>query len=178
MGAAPESPVEVFIGVGSNIEPERNIVEALSVLSSKAKIMGLSSFYITEALGRPEQSDYYNGVIMVGCDCPPEALKFDILRLIEAGQGRVRTADKYVARCIDLDILAYGDLVKTGAMEIPDPDLRERIFLQAGVLELSPSFVFPDTGELLADSADKEAIAALRVATAFSQMLRERYCHE
>lgn len=172
-------PVEAFIGVGSNIDPERNIVEALSILGSRVHFLALSSFYITAALQDRAQCDYLNGVVLVKCRCSPKSLKFDILRPIERGQGRVRSEDKYASRPIDLDLLVYGDVViAEGELRIPDPDLRERIFLQVAMLDLVPDFVFPDTGEKLACMVREEDTRSLRRATEFTVGLKERFCHE
>lgn len=172
-------PVEAFIGVGSNIDPERNIVEALRILGSRVHFLALSSFYITVALEGRAQSDYLNGVVLVKCCCSPRSLKFDILCSIEQGQGRVRSEDKYASRPIDLDLLVYGDeVIAEGELRIPDPDLRERIFLQVAMLELVPDFVFPDTGEKLASMVGEEDARSLRRATEFTVGLKERFCHE
>ena len=39
--------VGAYIGVGSNIEPERNITDALARFSKHVDITGISSFYKT-----------------------------------------------------------------------------------------------------------------------------------
>ena len=169
-------PVKAFIGIGSNIDPERNIVEALSVLASRVRLSALSSFYVTAALQNRAQCDYINGVVLIECCCSPDSLKFDILRPIEMGQGRVRVEDKYASRPIDLDVLVYGDVVlEEGEMRIPDPELRERGFLQVAMLELAPEFVFPDTGEKLACMVGDQDARSLRRATEFTRTLKERF---
>ena len=171
--------VKAFIGVGSNIEPERNIVEALSVLASRMPLLALSSFYFTVALQDRAQCDYINGVVLIECHCSPKSLKLDILRPIEKGQGRVRSEDKYASRPIDLDLLAYGDVVVEEAeLSIPDPDLREHGFLQVAMLEVAPDFVFPDTGEKLSCMVGEQDARSLRRATEFTLRLKERFCHE
>lgn len=55
--------VRVFISVGSNIDPEINIPRALHLLSMQVDIVGISTFYRSEAWGRPDQPLFYSIVI-------------------------------------------------------------------------------------------------------------------
>ena len=103
--------VGAFIGVGSNIEPEHNITDALARLSKQVDITGISSFYKTVPLLRENQDDYLNGVWQISTSIPPKELKFGVLRTIEKELHRNRESDKYAPRTIDLDILLYGDMV-------------------------------------------------------------------
>jgi len=58
-------------------------------------------------------------------------------------------------------------------LKIPDPDLRRRPFLAAGLLELAPSLVLPDTGEALHELVRVQA-AELRPAVEFTKRLKDR----
>ena len=140
--------VDAYIGVGSNVEPEAHIVRALDILDRHVRIVAVSSFYRTEPIGPPGQPPFVNGVIRIITSILPRALKFDILRAVEAELGRVRpVANRYLPRPIDLDLLLYGGLVVREAdLTLPDPDLRTRPFLVRAVLELEPALVLPDTG--------------------------------
>ena len=55
----------IFISVGSNIEPATNLLEALKLLHREAPLRGISTFYRTKPLNRPEQPPFYNGVVRV-----------------------------------------------------------------------------------------------------------------
>jgi hypothetical protein len=46
--------VTAFVGVGSNIQPEPNIADALARLSKHVDITGISSFYKTASLLRAD----------------------------------------------------------------------------------------------------------------------------
>ena len=171
--------VRVIIAIGANIAPKRNIELALSLLQGHCHLDSLSTFYQTKAIDRPEQPDYLNGMARIFTSLPARTLKFDILRTIETSLGRVRTEDKYVARPIDLDIIAYGAEVSTEPdLCIPDDDLRTRSFLAAGMLELEPTFQFPDSGEFLASLWDAKSFLSLVPAHDFTHYLRERLLHE
>ena len=54
--------IEAYISVGSNIEPEKNIPEALEKLKKYVRVKAISTFYRTIPIGRPEQSAFLNGV--------------------------------------------------------------------------------------------------------------------
>lgn len=165
----------VFISVSGNIEPERNLPVALDRLNTIAAVEAISTFYRTKALERPEQPDYLNGVVAVRTEIPPRRLKFEVLRGIEAEQGRVRTDDKYAARTVDLDILLYGDTrIDEADLKVPDPDLRSRVFLSKALLELAPRITPPGWPVPLAETLDTTAVAELRPDTAFTKQVRER----
>ena len=165
-----------FIGVAGNIEPRQHLPEALEKLAKHVALLRLSRFFVTPAIGRAEQPDYYNAVVLIQTDIPPRTLKFDVFRGIERDLGRVRGPDKYAARTVDLDILLYGTrVVAESGLEIPDPDLCERAFLAAGVLELAPGIRMPGGDAPLCELVDANAIAGLRTDNVFSNEMQERF---
>jgi len=99
----------VFIAVGSNIEPEKNIRNALKLLARQFSVAGISTFYRTPAEGRPEQPPFVNGVVEIETDLHPADLQ-ELLRRIETKLGRKRTADKFASRTIDLDIVSDEEM--------------------------------------------------------------------
>ncbi len=144
--------VGVYVGVGSNIEPERNITDALARLSKHVDITGISSFYKTTPFLRKNQDDYLNGVWQISTSMPPRELKFDVLRKIEKELHRNKESDKYAPRTIDLDLLLFGDLViHESDLAIPDPDICKRSFIAFPLSELNPDLVMPDTKKPLID---------------------------
>jgi 2-amino-4-hydroxy-6-hydroxymethyldihydropteridine pyrophosphokinase len=144
--------VTAFVGVGSNIQPEPNIADALARLSKHVDITGISSFYKTASLLRKNQNDYLNGVWQINTSIPPKELKFGVLRTIEKELHRNRESDKYAPRTIDLDLLLYRDMViQEDNLTIPDPDIYKRSFIAFPLSELSPDLVMPDTKKLLID---------------------------
>ena len=142
----------VYIGIGSNINPEHNIPRAIVLLSRHIAITKVSTLYRTQPIERPEQPTFVNGVIGAISSLPARQLKYQVLRGIESALGRTRSPDKYAPRTIDLDILLYGDSVITETgIKIPDPALRKRSFVCVPLLELDTEIRLPDTGELLRD---------------------------
>lgn len=125
-----------FVSVGSNIEPERNVLAALTMLASRTQVAESSTFYRTIPIGRADQAMYVNGVWLIRTNLEPVQVQGVLLRPIEALLGRRRTTDKYAPRTIDLDLVLYNDLVSEGAkVKLPHPDL-VRPFVCAPILEL------------------------------------------
>lgn len=136
-----------FIGIGSNIDPAQNVRAALHGLARQTRLAAVSTVYLTEALGRPDQPPYYNCVVEIETDLPPAELKFGLLRSIENSLGRQRTEDKYAARTIDLDVIVYGDLtLDAEGIRLPDPEILERPFLAIPLFELAPDLVLAGYG--------------------------------
>lgn len=116
----------VFVGVGSNIEPEKNVRNALRLLSREFPIVGISTFYRTPAERQPEQPPFVNGVIEIETDLHAADLK-TCLRQIENVLGRIRTEDKFASRTIDLDIISSEEM--------------QRPFVAIPLHELAPDLV-------------------------------------
>jgi len=134
----------VYIGVGSNIDPERNIPAALKMLGEAVRIVAISTFYKTSPIGSPNSPEFYNGVVAIDTDVLPRDLKFRVLRRIEEAVGRIRCDDKYAPRTIDLDILLYGDIIiNEPDLIIPDPDIATREFLAVPLMEICPDMALP-----------------------------------
>jgi len=144
-----------FISMGSNISPERNIVEALKLLANHVKILKISTVYLTEPLKGKSQPKYYNCVVKIETGIDPHDLKFDVLRSIEKKLGRKRTEDKYASRTMDLDLIAYGDLcLSTKELVIPDPEIQKRAFLAVPLREIEPGMQLPCWDKLIEEIAD------------------------
>lgn len=136
----------VYLGIGSNIQPEIHLSLALELLKQEVEVLAISSHYRTAPLaGRVDQEDYINGVWKISSDLSYDELKEDVLRPIEENCGRERTEDKYASRPIDIDIILWGDEVVPKLL--PDPDLFTREFLAFPLLELEPAIILPGETE-------------------------------
>jgi 2-amino-4-hydroxy-6-hydroxymethyldihydropteridine diphosphokinase len=168
-----------YIALGSNIDPEGNLLAALRLLCRRARLIALSAFYRTPALDRPEQPPFYNGVAAVDTDLSPHELKFGVLRAIESELGRQRTDDRFAARPIDLDLVLYGDLVLCEAdFCLPDPELLRRPFLAHPLLELAPDLVLPGTSLTLREAAARLSRLDLEPLPEYTARVRREVCHE
>jgi 2-amino-4-hydroxy-6-hydroxymethyldihydropteridine diphosphokinase len=118
----------VVIGIGSNIEAEKNIQEMLEILEQKVKVLKVSSFIKTKPIGIKNQPDFTNGAVKIETDLNLEKLA-KILKSIEDKMGRDRSQVKFGPRCIDLDIVVWNG-------EIVDSDYYTRDFLRSSVSEV------------------------------------------
>jgi 2-amino-4-hydroxy-6-hydroxymethyldihydropteridine diphosphokinase len=164
-----------FIAVGSNVEPEENVREGLRRLSQRLRIRAVSTFYRSLPLGRPEQQPFVNGVVEVNTDVPPRQLKYGVLRAVESEMGRLRMADKYAPRTLDLDILLYDAKVICSAdLIVPDPEIVSRPFLAVPLAELAPQALLTGDGRSLRAIADQFADHRMeRLATYTDDLRRE-----
>jgi len=163
-----------FIGIGSNIEPEKNVRAAIRSLAQQTRVTGISMVYCTGALDRPEQPHYFNCVVEIETEAPPAEVKHGILRPIENSLGRKRSADKYAPRTIDLDLILYGNLtIDTEDLKLPDPEILERPFLAIPLFELAPDMVLAGYNLRIGEIAARLPQNEMRPLVDYARMLRE-----
>jgi len=144
----------MFVAVGSNVDPEENVVRGLRLLGAEVHLRNVSTFYRTPALDRPRDPPFANGVIEVDSELDPFEMKA-LLRRVELTLGRERTDDPYAPRTLDLDLLLHGDQVLSkNGVNLPHPDIRARAFVAIPLLELAPELVLPDSGTPLRSVVD------------------------
>ncbi len=163
--------VRAFIGIGSNVEPAKNVRAAIRSLAQQARLTGISMVYRTEALARPEQHPYFNCVVEIETITPPVDVKHRMLRPIEHGLGRQRSADRYAPRTIDLDLIVYGELsMDTEDLTLPDPDILMRPFLAIPLFELAPDLVL--AGQRIGEIAARLAQDGMEPLNDYAESLR------
>ena len=123
-------PHEVVIGLGSNIDPEANLEQAVLELKSRFKVSKRSQWTRTKPIGIQDQPDFYNGALLMETELEQQSLKKELKR-IEDILGRDRSLPKFGPRTIDLDILIWNK-------KVVDEDYYERDFLRKGVEEIIP----------------------------------------
>lgn len=117
-----------IIGIGSNIEADKNIPEMLKLLGTEVEIVQVSEMVQTKPIGISEQPDYTNGAVRIVTEMNLEDLSA-FLKQLEDRMGRDRTQKKFGPRNIDLDILIWNNA-------IVDPDYYTRTFLRNSAAEL------------------------------------------
>ena len=158
---------QVYIAVGSNLDPQRHIPLALAALRRRIEVVASSTFYWSEALARSGQPRFLNGVWCGHTNLSPRDLKFKVLRQVEHELGRRRSEDKHANRCIDLDLILYDDLViDEPDLQLPDPEMLTRSFLFIPLFELAPQleehYLPPSTPSAPELSADEPFTHILR----------------
>lgn len=137
-----------IVSLGSNIQPETNLPLAVARLRPLG-VRVVSHAYQNPALGSRPQPDFLNAAAGLETALDPGELQA-ALRQVEAGLGRVRTADRYAPRTIDLDLLLLGDqILHAPELRLPDPGLLELAHLAVPAAEIAPEVIHPVTGEAL-----------------------------
>ncbi|KAA1049736.1 2-amino-4-hydroxy-6-hydroxymethyldihydropteridine diphosphokinase [Pseudocitrobacter sp. 73] len=140
-----------YIAIGSNLaSPMEQVNAALKALDDipESHIITVSSFYRTPPLGPQDQPDYLNAAVALETSLAPEALLNHTQR-IELQQGRVRKAERWGPRTLDLDIMLFGNqVINTERLTVPHYDMKNRGFMLWPLFEIAPTWVFPD-GETL-----------------------------
>lgn len=164
-----------FIGIGSNMEPAKNVIAAVRDLAQQTRVTGISTVYCTDALDRPEQPHYFNCVVEIETDVPPAEVKHGMLRPIENRLGRIRSGDKYAPRPIDLDLILYGDLVMdTGDIRLPEPEILERPFLAIPLFELVPDLVIAGYNLRIGEIAARFQREGMRPLEEYTRLLKRK----
>ena len=153
-------PELAFIALGSNLSPETNLPLAAGRLAELGRVRAVSMVYQNPAIGPSHAPDFLNAAVLVETELSATEIR-DRLRRIEAELGRVRTADKYAPRVIDLDLCLLGSQVmETAELRLPDPDVLTRPHLAVTLADLDPDFLYPTTGEPLRTIASRLATTA------------------
>jgi len=167
-----------FISIGSNIDPETNVRNAILRLTETARVKAISTVYRTVPIGPPGQPPFYNCVVEIETDLPPRDLKFRLLRRLESEMGRTRGTDKFAARTIDLDLILYDELVTTSAdLTLPDPDILSRPFLVIALHELSPELVLPGSGVRISDVMPAPPRTGMKLLEKYTERIRKEVRH-
>lgn len=135
----------VYLGLGSNIQPEVYLPQALTRLRLAMEILQVSTAWDTPAFGS-EGPDFLNAALIARTSYSIPELKTTVIRPIESALGRVRTSDKNAPRTIDIDVLIYDGAVI-------EPEIWRCAFLAVPLAELAPDYANPATGKSLAQIA-------------------------
>ena len=135
-----------WVGVGANLGDAQAQVRLAIAAQRPLGLTASSSLYRSapvDAIG----PDFINAVCALDTAlAAPDLLA--ALHAIEATLGRTRS-HRNAPRCIDLDLLLFGDLVSaTATLSLPHPRLHQRAFVLRPLLELSPELSVPGLGRL------------------------------
>ena len=137
----------VYIAIGSNLaSPLEQVNAAVQAIGEipDSRIVAVSSFYRTPPLGPQDQPDYLNAAVALDTALAPEELLNHTQR-IELQQGRVRKAERWGPRTLDLDIMLFGDeVINTDRLTVPHYDMKNRGFMLWPLFEIAPELTFPD----------------------------------
>ncbi len=141
----------ILIGIGANLpsetygSPLETCEAAIAALGRREgiRVVRRSRWFESAPVPMSDQPWYVNGACVVET-CLDAAALLRQLHKIESEFGRVR-GEKNAPRVLDLDLLAYDDLISdsSNGMDIPHPRLHERAFVLLPLLDLVPGWTHP-----------------------------------
>ncbi|MGH8273069.1 MAG: 2-amino-4-hydroxy-6-hydroxymethyldihydropteridine diphosphokinase [Gammaproteobacteria bacterium] len=139
---------DIYIALGSNIEPERHVPAALAALATAYGPLAVSPLYRSAPVGF-EGPDFVNGVVR-GRTAESLSHLQAHLKALERRAGRDHT-QKLATRELDLDLLLFGEeTIAADGIVLPRPDILEYAFVLRPLAEIAPNVRHPETGRSLA----------------------------
>ena len=148
---------EALIALGGNLGDVRSTFEqAIAKLCSDdaVRLIARSADYRTPPWGITEQAPFVNAVIAVTTSLAPHDL-LARAQECERALGRNRALERrWGPRTIDIDLLAYDDLVLIDRhLILPHPHMLERAFVLAPLAEIAPDRLI--AGVKVSDALDR-----------------------
>ena len=148
-----------YVGIGSNLDsPQDQLERAIASLAEieSTILVRTSPYYRSAPLDGTEQPDYINAVSALLTLLDAGRL-LESLQEIERAHGRMRDAEKWAPRTLDLDLLVYSSASIDGKdLKVPHPGISERNFVLLPLLDIAPHLFIPGRGSVagLAAAAD------------------------
>lgn len=144
----------ILAGLGSNMTTpqlptsEELLESSLKLVEARGiTVAGRSSWFRSAPVPASDQPWFVNGVAKLVTDLSPWRL-LALLHDVEAEYGRVRSVPN-ASRTLDLDLLAYDDMIVegTGGLVLPHPRLAERAFVLQPLAQVAPEWRHPVSGQ-------------------------------
>ncbi len=147
---------QAFLALGSNINPEVNLPQAVQRLTQFGIVSNKSSVWQSAPVGDPDQPDFLNAAVLLETEYAATALCDQVVPEIELALKRVRDPqNKNGPRTIDLDLVLYNaETLQIAHRTIPDPEIESRIFLAVPLAEIAPNYNVPGLNRTLVEIAE------------------------
>ncbi len=136
-----------YLSLGSNIQPERNLVKAIQRLQEHGETKRISSAWESESVGA-EGPHYLNACVLYAARMNVVELKNQVLLPIEAELGRIRTENQFAPRTMDIDIIIFDG-------KSCDDKFWEQAFVVVPLAEIHPEAENPITREPIIETATR-----------------------
>lgn len=162
-----KSQHQVILSLGSNQGNRLEVLQqCIQLLHQEVgTVIKISTVYETPAWGF-ESDAFYNCALWLHTSFSAVKVLQQVLK-IEKQLGRVRTATQgYQSRTIDIDIIAFDDLVlDTEKLNLPHPLLQERNFVLLPLRDLQSDWMHPtlkkSINELISETTDSSVCQAV-----------------
>ena len=134
-----------YLSLGSNIQPEVNLIKGVQLLQQKGRILGISSAWESKSVGA-EGPNYLNACVSYLTSLGWEDLKEQVILPIEVQLGRKRIENKFAPRTMDIDIVLFDG-------RSCDDKSWEKAFVVVPLAEIYPTYQNPVRNESIRDTA-------------------------
>jgi len=149
-----------YLSLGSNIEPEENMVAAVKLLAKMTHLVAVSPVWESKPIGFTNQPSFLNAAAIVETGLDAEQLVENVAHTIEKRLGRIRQPNKNAPRTIDIDLILFDhQIFELNHRHIPSPELLERPFVAIPLAAIAPDVRHPETGQTLQDIAESFDVA-------------------
>ncbi len=160
--------LDVYIMLGSNINPYENMARAIAYLRQHCTVLAVSSVYRTPPQEFTAQDDFLNAAVKLQTVLDAASFRQQVGGGLEQFLERVRDPNNRAGpRTIDLDVSLWGNHIFEYGLKpwrVPDNDIVRFAYVAIPLAELAPTFVHPETGQTL------QAIAATLDATGIEKL--------
>lgn len=133
---------EVYLGLGSNIEPRKHIALGLDEIAGAFQLKAVSSVYRSAAVGFAG-APFLNCVAAIVTD-DHLSLLATRLRAIEFCYGRTKASSKFSPRHLDIDILTYDRLSgEHCGIRLPRDEITKNAFVLCPFAEIAGGLRMP-----------------------------------
>jgi len=149
----------VYISLGSNIDPEANLQQAVMLLRDYGDVVAWSRVYQTPPQGYLNQDDFLNMAVKLITNYRLEVFKAEVVSAIEVRLNRVRDPNnKNAPRTIDVDISLWGDSVQDYGdkpWHVPDREITQFAHVALPLADIAASVYHPEKGQTIGEIAQQ-----------------------
>jgi len=138
---------QAYLNLGSNIQPEKHLIQAISLLKEYGYISKVSNAWESESVGA-EGPNYLNACVLFETKTKKKQIKSDIIYPIEKQLERTRSKNKFAPRTIDIDIILYDDIPYNNKFW-------QYAFVIVPLAEIHPNYKNPILGETILQTATR-----------------------
>ena len=139
----------VYIGIGSNIDKEYHVANALRDLGNMFDSCRVSPIFESAAVNCTGDN-YYNLVVEFTTSLSLSELT-QCLKDLETTHGRKATDRRYAPRTLDLDLLLFDNIIQSEMPMLPRAEILYHAFVLWPLAELAPDLRHPVSGISMAE---------------------------